>query len=56
MDKLNQRISRAHEEMAEHDQTDFEGLAELTASLRTLRDEMDELEERWLEANEALEA
>ncbi|GAA1850817.1 ABC-F family ATP-binding cassette domain-containing protein [Brevibacterium marinum] len=56
MDKLSKRITRAHEEMAEHDQTDFEGLAALTASLNELKDEMSELEERWLETTETLDA
>lgn len=56
MDKLNAQITRLHDDMAAHDQTDFEGLATLTASLRDLRDELDELEMRWLEATEALEA
>ncbi|MDN6133759.1 ABC-F family ATP-binding cassette domain-containing protein, partial [Brevibacterium sp.] len=56
MDKLSKRIARAHEEMADHDQTDFEGLQTLTSSLQELKDEMSGLEERWLEANEALDA
>lgn len=56
MDKLSKRIARAHDEMADHDQTDFEGLQRLTSSLQELKDEMTELEERWLEANEALDA
>lgn len=55
MDKLSKRIARAHDEMAEHDQTDFEGLQKLTSSLQELKDEMTELEERWLEASEALD-
>ncbi|MBM6588975.1 ABC-F family ATP-binding cassette domain-containing protein [Brevibacterium sp. RIT 803] len=56
MDKLSKRIARGHDEMADHDQTDFEGLQRLTSSLQELKDEMTELEERWLEANEALDA
>ncbi len=56
MDKLNAQIAKKHEEMAAHDQTDFEGLAELTAAIRESQDELDELEMRWLEASEALEA
>ena len=56
MDKLNSQIADKHEEMAAHDQTDFEGLAELTGALNGLKDELDELEMRWLEATEALEA
>lgn len=56
MDKLNNQIAKKHEEMAAHDQTDFEGLAKLTAAIRESQDELDELELRWLEASEALEA
>ena len=56
MEKLSKRIARAHDEMADHDQTDFEGLQKLTASLQELKDEMTGLEERWLEASEALDA
>lgn len=56
MDKLSKRIARAHDEMADHDQTDFEGLQKLTSSLQELKDEMTGLEERWLEASEALDA
>ncbi|GGC48235.1 ABC transporter ATP-binding protein [Brevibacterium sediminis] len=56
MEKLNTQIAKKHEEMAAHDQTDFEGLAKLTAAIRESQDELDELELRWLEASEALEA
>ena len=56
MEKLSKRIARAHDEMADHDQTDFEGLQKLTSSLQDLKDEMTGLEERWLEASEALDA
>ncbi|MDN5635636.1 ABC-F family ATP-binding cassette domain-containing protein [Brevibacterium sandarakinum] len=55
MDKLSKRIARAHDEMADHDQTDFEGLQKLTSSLQELNDKMSELEERWLETTEALD-
>ncbi|MGC3021924.1 ABC-F family ATP-binding cassette domain-containing protein [Brevibacterium sp. FAM 24630] len=55
MDKLSGQVAQKHEEMAAHDQTDFEGLAALTARLRELQDELDELELRWLETTEALE-
>ncbi|MCI4011074.1 ABC-F family ATP-binding cassette domain-containing protein [Brevibacterium sp. ZH18] len=56
MSKLSTQIAKKHEAMADHDQTDFEGLAKLTASVRELEDELSELEERWLESTEALEA
>ena len=38
--------------MAEHDTSDYEGLAELTARLRALEAENAELEDRWLELSE----
>lgn len=55
MDKLSKRIARAHDEMADHDQTDFEGLQKLTSSMQELKTEMTELEERWLETTETLD-
>ena len=55
MEKLSSRIDALHADMAAHDQSDFEGLAALTAQVRELEDENAALEERWLEATEALE-
>ena len=54
MDKLSQQISRVHEHMADHDQTDFEGLQSYTRELRELERESSELEDRWLELSEEL--
>ena len=54
MDKLSQQISRVHERMADHDQTDFEGLQSYTNELRELETESSELEDRWLELSEEL--
>ncbi|WP_113902509.1 MULTISPECIES: ABC-F family ATP-binding cassette domain-containing protein [Brevibacterium] len=56
MEKLSAQIEALHGQMAEHDQSDFAGLAQLTASVRALEDEVAELEERWLELTEALES
>ncbi|MCT1446721.1 ABC-F family ATP-binding cassette domain-containing protein [Brevibacterium casei] len=56
MEKLSTRVDALHAEMAAHDQSDFEGLASLTAQVRELEDETAALEERWLEMTEALEA
>ena len=36
-------------------QTDFEGLGEITARMNAAKDEIDELEMRWLELSEQLE-
>jgi len=54
MDKLSQQISRVHERIADHDQTDFEGLQSFTSELRELETESSELEDRWLELSEEL--
>jgi len=54
LDKLSQQISRVHERMADHDQTDFEGLQSYTNELRELETESSELEDRWLELSEEL--
>ncbi len=54
MDKLSSQIASHHEQMAAHDQSDFEGLAELTTSMRALENEIAELEERWLELSDQI--
>lgn len=48
IDRLDRQIDRLHELMAEHEQTDFEGLSKLTEELDTVSVEKDSLEERWL--------
>ncbi|WP_132993237.1 ABC-F family ATP-binding cassette domain-containing protein [Gordonia zhaorongruii] len=52
--KLTSRISRLHEQMAAHDQSDFEGLGELTEQVRAAKAETTELEDRWLELSEVV--
>lgn len=54
LDKLSERILELHEQLAAHDQTDYEGLQQLTAELRTVELENEELEERWLELSAQL--
>ncbi|WRS29138.1 ABC-F family ATP-binding cassette domain-containing protein [Actinomycetaceae bacterium MB13-C1-2] len=54
MDKLEMSVEKLHEKMANHDQSDFEGLSELTGELHRLTEEKDQLEERWLELSEQL--
>lgn len=49
IDKLDQQIASLQQEMANHDQSDFEGLARMTGKLHHLNEEKDSLEERWLE-------
>lgn len=55
MDKAAQAIEKIHTEMAEHDQTDFDGLAELGRKLRAAEDELSGFEEQWMECSEQLE-
>ena len=50
--QLQEKIAKIHEKMAGHDQSDYEGLGKLTAQISELQDQVDELEERWLELSE----
>jgi len=54
LDKLAGEIQQLHEQLAAHDQSDYEGLQELTTQLRTVQVENEELEERWLELSAQL--
>ncbi len=56
MDKLASKVKNVHQKMAEHDQSDYDGLTKLTEKLRQLEKETAELEGRWLELSEAVEA
>ncbi|WP_377269729.1 ABC-F family ATP-binding cassette domain-containing protein [Peterkaempfera sp. SMS 1(5)a] len=49
--KLEEQEAKLHAQMAEH-ATDFSRVAELDSQLRTVKDEHDELELRWLELAE----
>ena len=53
--KLADRVAATHERLAEHDQSDYQGLGVLTDELRGLEDEVANLETRWLELSEQLE-
>lgn len=55
LQKLAQETERIHTKMAEHDQSDFEGLGKLTAKLHAAEAEAEELELRWLELSEQIE-
>jgi ATPase subunit of ABC transporter with duplicated ATPase domains len=50
--KLAARVDAANEGIARHDQSDYEGLTQKIKELRTLQDEVTELETRWLELSE----
>ncbi|WP_166984310.1 ABC-F family ATP-binding cassette domain-containing protein [Paramicrobacterium fandaimingii] len=53
--KLQKQIARVHQELADHDQADYEGLGSLTATLQGIEAEVSDLETRWLELSEQLE-
>ncbi|MFZ4893972.1 ABC-F family ATP-binding cassette domain-containing protein [Plantibacter sp. Mn2098] len=55
LQKLDGLKAKAHEDLATHDQSDYEGITALGAQLRTLEDEVGELELRWLELSELTE-
>ncbi|AYG02673.1 ABC-F family ATP-binding cassette domain-containing protein [Gryllotalpicola protaetiae] len=54
--RLQADIATAHDKLAAHDQSDYVGLGALTDGLRTLESELADLETRWLELSEQLEA
>jgi ATP-binding cassette subfamily F protein uup len=56
MEKLSARIDALHVEMAQHDPTDGPGLAALVTSVRDLEAQVAQLESRWLELTELVEA
>jgi ABC-type multidrug transport system ATPase subunit len=56
LEKATTQIAAIHDRFAAHDQSDFSGLAGLQAELKSLEESMQELEVRWLELSEALEA
>ncbi|TXN31059.1 ABC-F family ATP-binding cassette domain-containing protein [Lacisediminihabitans profunda] len=56
LEKVTTQISAVHDRFAAHDQSDYPGLASLQAELKKLEDSMADLELRWLELSEVLEA
>ncbi|HLV55388.1 MAG TPA: ABC-F family ATP-binding cassette domain-containing protein [Actinotalea caeni] len=52
LDRLGAEVDDLHRRMAEHDQSDYEGLQALTERLREVEDEVASLEERWIELSE----
>ncbi|MFE0752143.1 ABC-F family ATP-binding cassette domain-containing protein [Gordonia sp. NPDC058843] len=55
IDKLHTKIDTARAALADHDQSDYQGLAAETESIRAMETELAEVEERWMELGEALE-
>ena len=56
LEKVTTQISTVHDRFATHDQSDYPGLAALQKELKSLEDSMAELELRWLDLSEVLEA
>jgi len=54
MGKIVQLKRDIHAKMADHDQSDYAGVATLTDQLRELDEENGALEERWLELSDLL--
>ncbi|EID55094.1 ABC-F family ATP-binding cassette domain-containing protein [Saccharomonospora xinjiangensis] len=52
LDKLAREIKAMHQRLAEHDQSDYEGLQRHAGELRELEAEVAEFEQRWLELSE----
>lgn len=54
LSKLQDEKAKLEEQMAAHDQTDFEGLAKFTTQLQDVASETEDLEEQWMELSEAI--
>jgi len=54
LERLAGLITAKHDELAAHDQSDYEALIRLGDELRALESEVAEREERWLELSESL--
>ncbi len=54
MARVAKQVESAENKMALHDQSDYQGLQDLSAGLRDLKTEMLDLEEQWLEASEII--
>lgn len=54
LEKLATRIDAVHQQMADQDPGDYDGLQRRADQLRELEDEVDSLEERWLELSEQI--
>ena len=54
IEKLEAQIAGLHEAMAQHDQSDYVGLGDLTEQLRSRESQLETVETRWLELEELL--
>ena len=55
MQKLMGQTEKLHTKLADHDQSDYQGLQSITEELRAMEAEIENLEERWLELSEQIE-
>lgn len=55
LEKLTRSKESVHDKMANHDQSDYEGLAKFSAEIADIDAEIDKLEMRWMELSEILE-
>ena len=53
--KLADQKAKLEEKMASYNPSDYEGLAVLSTEQKSIQDEIDELELRWMELSEVLE-
>jgi ATPase subunit of ABC transporter with duplicated ATPase domains len=54
LEKLQAQIDRARTALADHDQSDFQGLNAEVAAIRAMEDEVAEAESRWFELTEEI--
>lgn len=54
LEKLQSEIDRSRTALADHDQSDFQGLATKVAAIRSMEDEVAEVESRWFELSEQI--
>lgn len=54
--KLSEVIERIHQQLVDHDQSDYTGLQRFGEELQAAEDEVAQLEERWLELSEQLDS
>lgn len=53
--RLSEQITDIHQDMADHDPSDYVGLQEHNETATALQSEVDDLEEQWLELSERLD-
>lgn len=54
LNRIAEQIAAVHQRLADHDQSDYTGLAELSSELQRLQQRNDDLEHQWLELSEVV--